>query len=234
MRTISPQLQDLLDLPGCITHTTLDLSLPSGPQYHFATDAFSAQGYDYSADLRQMDEITSTIGTAIDRVGLTIQNVDRALGNLIVAESLANSVGIIGRYYANPNDPDQNAWTELFRGQAAVRGVNEAELSIEVLNDLAAAGFVVANWTLAEPCQFVFKHGGTCAYAGAETQCNKQRNSPNGCRGRANEHHFGGMEQPDNPVPAPPPVEPSLNYFRSRTDWKNRYGIDELENYLTI
>jgi hypothetical protein len=234
MRTIAPELQDLLDLPKCITHSTVDLSLPSGPEYHFSTAVFTAQGFNYTADLRSVEDIKSSLAGGIDRVSATVQNVDRAMVDLIAAESLVNSVGIVGRYYADPAGVLPSAWTELFRGQTAVLAVSELELSIEILNDLAAAGLVVANWTLGDACQNVFKHAGTCGYAGAETQCNKQRNSPGGCRGRANEHHFNGMEPPDNPVPAPEPVELSLNYFRSRTEWRNGYGIDEIDRYLTI
>lgn len=219
MRVISPQLQTMLDLPSCQTQTTLDIILPSGQEYHFATKKLSAQGFQYTDDLRISQEIVNNIFTAIDRVSMSVQNVDIALASVIAAESFANAVGILGRYYSNKLDPSQTAWTELFRGQAAIRDIDAAAVSIEILNDLAAAGYVVANWSLGDTCQFVYKHAGTCGYVGGEAKCNKQRRSPDGCQGRANEHHFGGMEQPENPVPTPNTARLSLNYFNEATRW---------------
>lgn len=203
-RTIPTGLQPLLDLKGCDAHTTLTLIPASGPQLHFATDDFVSDGKSYVSNLVRTDEIRQSVGLTTDRVNATVQNVDGAIGAKVLDESLVRAEAVIGRYYVHSSFPDQNKWVELFRGQAIPLSVEEAEAVLEILNDLTAAGYCVANWTLAENCQVVFKHPGTCGYVGALPTCNKRRKSLHGCEGRDNEHRFVGMEYPEPQIPGPP------------------------------
>lgn len=203
-RTIPSGLQPLLDLVGCETHTTLSLIPTSGLPLHFATAKFTAEGDNYTSNLVRTDEIRQSVFSATDRVNATVQNVDEVIGAKVDDESLIRAEAIVGRFYRDQADLSQNKWVELFRGQAVPTEVTEPEAVFEILNDLAAAGYCVANWTLAENCQFVFKHLGTCGYVGALATCNKRRRSNHGCEGRANEHRFGGMEYPEPQTPVPP------------------------------
>jgi hypothetical protein len=196
-RTIPSGLQPLLDLESCDTETTLDLYLADTSQIHVATDAFTADSRAYTADLRKSNELKQTVGSPPDRSNLIIQNVDKVFGGYVDGEDLIHATAVIGRYYTDPNGGVAAKWVELFRGEAFPLNLNEMDLQIEVLSDLAAAGYCVGSWTLAEQCQFVFKNAGTCGYSGSETICNKKRQSKAGCQGRDNQHRFGGMEFPD-------------------------------------
>lgn len=197
MRTISNELQDLLDLDGCETQTTLDIYLADGvTEYHFAGKDMTLVKDEYSGDLIGADDVEQSIGSATDRVSVSVQNVDKAFGAVVMAEDLVKARAVIGRLHRDPRGILPDEWTELFRGEAVPQPVVESEVRLEIVSDLIAAGFCVANWTLADPCQLVFKDAGTCGYSGGETLCNKIRFSDGGCRGRDNEHRFGGMEYP--------------------------------------
>lgn len=201
-REVPSGLQPLLDLPSCETQSTLDLYLTDTSEYHFSTRALSSidigtDTVDYTADLRSVDIIKQSILAATDRVTAVVQNVDKTIGEVAALESLTHAVAVVGRYYTDPAGVESPMWVELFRGEAFPTQIDEKALQIEILNDLAATGYCVAAWTLAENCQFIFKESATCGYSGGETTCNKKRRSPDGCFGRANEHHFGGMEFPD-------------------------------------
>lgn len=196
-RSVSTDLQNLLNLGGCKTDTTLDLYLANASELHFATDSFTANSEVYTPDLVAASEIKQALVDSTDRVQATIQNVTKTLGVSVSEEDLARAEAVIGRYYRDPAGVLPSVWVELFRGTVTPLTVTEAGVEIEIINDLAAAGLVVANWPLSENCVFVFKHAGTCGYSGGETLCNKKRKSPDGCFGRDNEHRFGGMEFPD-------------------------------------
>lgn len=200
-RVVSPDLQALIDRPSCITQTTLSLYPVSGEPMHFATQRFVNAGESYTPSLRRTNEILQSILSTPSRVGVEIQNVDKAFGLTMTSEILAKSVAVVGRLY---KDADQEKWVELFRGELIPIELTEANAKIEVLHDLVAAGFCVANWTLAENCQFVYKHAGTCGSVSNRLTCNKKRKSIHGCLGDDNEHHFGGMEYPDIQPPSPP------------------------------
>lgn len=214
-RTVSADLQNLLDLENCETQTTLDLYLADTSEIHVATDAFTANGETYTADLRTAGQLKQNAFSSIDRCQVTVQNIDKIIGGTVTDEDLKGAVGVLGRYYQDKNSVLPSAWVELFRGEAKPLKLNEREAQIEILHDLVAAGYCIADDNLAENCQFVFKHAGTCGYAGGEAVCNKKRKSKAGCQGRLNEHRFGGMEFPDPQVPSTPsggeppgPIEP--------------------------
>lgn len=201
-REVPSGLQPLLDLPSCETQTTLDLYLTNTDEYHFSTADLDSidigtDTVDYTSDLRSVDIIKQSIAASVDRVSAVIQNVDKAIGIIAAAEALTHAVAVVGRYYYDPTGAESPMWVELFRGEAFPGQFDENKLPLEIINDLAACGYCVADWTLMGNCQLVFKDADTCGYSGGETACNKKRRSPDGCFGRANEHHFGGMEFPD-------------------------------------
>lgn len=203
-RTVSTDLQNLLNLDRCETQTTLDLTLADTSEIHVATKAVTVGAVNYTDDLRFLNEIKQTVGSSPDRVVATIQNVDKVFGGIVIDEDLVKAVAVVGRLYRDPNGVLPQAWVELFRGQLRPTELDETHSANEILNDLAAAGYCVGAWSLSPNCQFQFKHSATCGYVGAETDCNKKRRSKQGCAGRNNEHHFGGMEFPDPIVPTPP------------------------------
>lgn len=207
-RTVTTPLQNLLDLESCNTQTTVDLQFTDNAyDINVATDDFTVDATpdrDYVSDLRHADDLKQSVFSPPDRVNISIQNVDKDFGAWVQDEVFAKSTAIVGRYYTDPRGTLPAVWVELFRGEARPTGMDEAAVNIEVLHDLAAAGYCVADWSLTENCQFKFKQTDTCGYAGVLTTCNKRRKSPAGCSGRANEFAFGGMEFPEPQVPSVP------------------------------
>lgn len=203
-RDVSSGLSDLLALRSINTQTTLDIIPTSGPPIYLATDAFTANSHDYIPELRQCDQIQQSIAVSTNRVVARIQNIDKVFGGSIFDEEWTKAEAIVGRLFRDEQDFTVDEWAELFRGQVIPIEITENEAVIEIVHDLTAAGYVIANSTLAENCQWVFKQSDTCGYSGGETACNHMRRSLLGCQGRANEYRFGGMEFPDPQTPEPP------------------------------
>ena len=195
-RTISSGLSTLLNRRSCNTQTTLDIYPKTGSNFYFATDKVTIGGHEYAPHLIRTDVIRQSILAPTDRVRVQIQNIDKSIGGVVMAETLVRAEAVVGRLYRNEENLAEAEWVELFRGEIVPVEVNETVAVLEVVSDLVAAGFCVGNWTLADACQFVFKDPATCGYTGVKTTCNKRRKSPDGCSGRDNEHRFGGMEYP--------------------------------------
>lgn len=204
-RTVSVGLQALLDKISCNTQSTLSLFLADASEYHLATEAVVTPKDTFTADLRQQDALQQSISTPTSRSSVRIQNVDKLFGTVVTDEDLLKAEGVIGRYSRDEqNLAATGEWVELFRGSVIPLEINEAEVILEIVHDMTAAGFCVGAHTLAENCQWVFKQPDTCGFVGVETTCNKKRKSKHGCLGRANEHRFGGMEFPEPTIAAPP------------------------------
>jgi hypothetical protein len=237
-RSVSTQLQKLLDLDGCETQTTLDLVLADTTTQQIATRAVTIGGDDYADDLRKTDEIKQNVFAPTDRVNAYIQNVDKSRSGSVTDEDLIKAQAFVGRLYSDPRGVLPSVWVELFRGELKPIQLDEGALKCEILNDLAAAGHCVASMSLAPNCQLRYK-GIACGYAGLMATCNKKRKSPEGCQGHivtgivTNEHRFGGMEFPDPQLPEAPAgggdIEPPPPHYCPRVDqWVPVLGKDGL------
>lgn len=226
-RTVNSNLNALLALGSCNTQTTVDLIPVTGSPIYAATDAFTTGGKTYAANLIRSDQLQQSYGAATNRIRVEIDNVEKLFGVDVADEEFVRAQAILGRFYRNEQTvvsaPNTGEWRELFRGEAVPIEINESVAVLEILHDLTAAGFCVANWSLAENCQSPFKATGLCGYTtGGLTTCNKRRRSPNGCQARDNELRFMGMEFPDAQVPSPPVV---VDPPDDNGDWPGDGGI---------
>lgn len=208
-RTVSANLQNLLNLQSCKTQTTIDINRVDLVNHYFAVEALSTGGHDYTDDLRTTSDLKQNIYAPPDRVTASIQNVDKAFGNVVTVEDLVKARAILGRIYHDPAGVLPSVWVELFRGELKPTQLDQSVSENEILSDLVAAGYCVADQSLAPNCQLKYK-GLACGYSGGLTTCNKKRKSPEGCAGHiltgivTNEHRYGGMEFPGVQVPAAP------------------------------
>lgn len=213
-RVISTELGELLAKRSVNTQTTLDITPVAGESVHIATDGFTLPKAEYLNELVQVEQIQQSIAQSTNRVIARIQNVDKVFGGSIFDEEWVGATALVGRYFRDERTvrsaPDEGEWEPLFEGLVHPLEINESEAVIEIVHDLTAAGFVIANTNLAENCQWVFKQADTCGYSSSETTCNHMRRSKGGCAGRSNEFRYGGMEYPDPQTPLPPqgPVVP--------------------------
>lgn len=211
-RPVTSGLQALLDLRSCNTQTTLSLYPITGSPVHIATDEFTADGKNFAPDLRGTEDIQQSINATPSRVNVEAQNVDKAFGILLASGNLAKATAVVGRLFRREDNFAVSEWRELFRGEVIPQEIVDGTAKIEVLHDLVAAGYCVANWSLGENCQLVYGHLGTCGFTVSPTYptCNKKRKSPLGCAGKivtgttTNEYRFGGMEFPEVQTPDVP------------------------------
>lgn len=122
---------------------------------HDPAQSFTANGFTYTPDLRVTGEIKQSILQSIDRVTATIQNIDQDISSVIKDESIIKAKAVVGRYYVEVNGTVTSHWVYFLEARCD-RPAGLISCSIEILNDLAAAGYCVGHWTLAPNCQFQY------------------------------------------------------------------------------
>lgn len=205
-RSISPQLAALLALPSLETQSTLVLTYSDGVTVkRLATADLTIGGQHFTPFLKRVGEIQQSLAKTVDRVGITLQNVDKLFGLDIAGEASALDMAeaVVGRFFRNPRDESQTAHANLFRGRVTNVSADENQITFDVISDIVAAGLCVSPRTLAQKCAWRFKSP-ECGYVGPLQRCNKILKSADGCLGRNNTHRFGGWTFPLPPSPSVP------------------------------
>ena len=201
-RSVDTILQSLLDAESCETQTALTILPLTGDPVRItpAKEDISADGETFTPGLRKVSEIIQSTFANTDRCQAVIQSVDKVFSLRALAGDFAKARAIVGRIYRDDYDKSIESFVELFSGEIRPTDVTPTETITEIVDDLPAAGYCVADWSLADPCPFVFKDSLTCAYVGSATSCNKRRFSEGGCSGKVRTDGkdqtawFGGME----------------------------------------
>ncbi len=194
-RTLSSNMEAILSASKREIDYTLALAFPD-ETLHYATASLTVDSVFYNPYLESVGEVRQTLEAPIDRVEVKVQNKDRVLGLHVAAnwEKWRSATAIIGRLYRAEGLTE---WVEVFRGMVQrpdVRDAQNPQVGWDVIPDTLAPGEIVCNRNLSLPCWFVFKDPRTCAYIGVHENCNHLLKSKDGCDGRNNTHHFGGME----------------------------------------
>lgn len=202
-RSISANLQSILDAPTRSVEYTVDLTFPAQSALKFATAPLDISEGVYSNDVESVSEILQTLENPTDQVRCALQNKDRVLGLNIAAnwQEWREAEAVIGRYYTGGA---KEVWIEMFRGAVQRPDANDSQILFDVVTDTVSKGNIVANRTGAPNCGFKFTDPPTCGYSGSETDCNHNLKSKGGCDGRSNSHRFGGTESrynPDDDIP---------------------------------
>jgi hypothetical protein len=181
---------------------TLELNFPDATGFKFATSPMTFSRGTFTNDLENVSEIAQTLDAVVDRVSIGIQNKDRVLGLDVAANwrKWRNCEAIIGRMYYEIKDGIKTGvkeWIEIFRGTVQQPNADDLQVTFDVIPDTIAPGEIVASHNLNLPCGWLFKDPKTCAYAGPETVCDHHLKSD--CTLFLNTHHFGGMENYNNP-----------------------------------
>jgi len=173
------------------THTTLALKTKHG-NFWLATSRLVVDDVRYTPDLRETGELKQSLTSAVDRVEVSIQNVDLVFGLKFVAavDALHGARAVVGRY-----------WRDLRNGaeyhKALLTGVvvsapgNEQAVTLTVVSELYASR-QIGGRLVARNCQWRFKDPTTCGYVGPLLTCNKLLQSADGCQGRARQHRYSG------------------------------------------
>lgn len=207
-RTLSVDLQDILALPTRKIIITSQIDFPNNSSMYFSSEDYTdSKSQVFLNYLEKVSENKQTLENPTDRITLSFQNKDKALG-LDLAANLSEwqeAQCIVGREYLN-DDGSLTDWVETFRGAVQQPVVDDFMFVFTVISDVTSAGNIIANRTLAGPCAFLFKHPGTCGYSGGETTCNRLLKSPGGCLGRDWQHRYGGWTDPETPTPTSPHI----------------------------
>lgn len=195
-RPINETIQELLDEESCETQTTLELRLQNGTVRRFATREITVGGEIFTADLLKVGEIVQSAFANVDRTNALIKNVDKTVGLEVLSGDYDKATAIVGRFYRDERNPEKTSWTELFSGEARPTEVTPTEVAIEILDDLVAAGFCVADWTMEPACPLLYKGPG-CEHEGNEPPCSKTRET---CRII---YRFAGMESKEDAAATP-------------------------------
>jgi hypothetical protein len=201
-RPFSNNLRDLLKLSsakGSLVeeHTTLELTttgLTAPPEtYRIATASLTISGISYTSHLRDAGVIKESITNSQNWNEALIENVSALFGPtwLNRLNEIQGAKVKIGRYWRDL-ETGQEYHEILFRGVVQRPQVDQNSVKLQSLSDIDAAS-IGGGRRVARKCQFKFRDPLTCGYSGVETTCNKLFNSPGGCSGRNNQHHYGGF-----------------------------------------
>jgi len=186
-RPISQNLQELLDADSCETQSTLELRMAKAQIRRYATDDLTIGGQEFISDVRFIGEIVQSIVSNVDRTTARLQNVDKQIGLKMINGDIDGATAIVGRLYRSEKDQTKQEWVELFRGQTKPVDTDPVMGIIEIVDDLVAAGYCVADRTLKPECPLVFKSF-ECGYVGDAPPCSHNLET---CRIL---HRFDGME----------------------------------------
>lgn len=186
-RPISQNLQELLDADSCETQSTLELRMAKSQIRRYATDDVTIGGQEFVSDVRFIGEIVQSIVSNVDRTTARFQNVDKQIGLKMINGDLDGATAIVGRLYRSEKDQTKQEWVELFRGQTKPIDTDPVMGIIEIVDDLVAAGYSVADRTLKPECPLVFKSF-ECGYTGDAPPCSHNLET---CRIL---YRFAGME----------------------------------------
>ncbi|MBS3914381.1 MAG: hypothetical protein KG003_07775 [Bacteroidetes bacterium] len=167
-RPLNQFLVEFLSAPSGESYTTLELILKNGQVRRFATDNLTIDGNDYLDYLISADDIEESEEGSTDRAEIILANADKQIGLDIKSGIIHFAQASLGRVFKKLDGTFE--WRELFFGEAIPSGYNEKEAKIEIIDDMVAAGYCIANWTLAPVCQLLFKQE-YCGYVGSETVC---------------------------------------------------------------
>jgi hypothetical protein len=181
---------------------TIELTFPDVTGFKFATSPITISRGTFTNDLETISEIRQTLDAAVDRVTVGIQNKDRVIGLDVAANwrKWRNCEAVIGRVYYETiagTRTGVSEWIEMFRGTVQQPNADDLQVTFDVIPDTIAPGEIVANHNLNPPCGWLFKDPKTCAYTGPQTVCDHHLKG--NCTDYANTHHFGGMENYNNP-----------------------------------
>jgi len=175
----------------------------------YAGTAAIINGVEYLGGIIGATPLKATLGSSVDRVDITIQNVDWRWTHLARRPNRSLTRCYVGRA-VRPTRAAAWQHVQLLTGIVVGMPSDEAAVTLQCISDLYAAPQVGALRSIARPCQFKFKDPRTCGYNGIETVCNKVYESTGGCLGRNNQFHYGGwlydMGKDSLTFPAPDPT----------------------------
>lgn len=158
----------------------------------------------YDNYIRSVDDLRSSIDSAIDRITLNCQNVNSLLGFNLASNLrlLDYAIADYGKVYQSLRNPALvEDIPQVFRGVLANAEASEQSISFEFIVDYESLGQILASRSLSPRSWWTHKNGIECTSVSNLGECPRSRE---GCRLRGVEHEFGGWEFFEEPVSALP------------------------------
>lgn len=147
-RDLLPQLTALLAGGHCRSHTTLDVTLGDGSELRLATAEVQVGTILYQAQLVETGALKMSLLQSVDRVAVSIQNVDKVMGQVItgVEEALNGARASLGIVFIN-TDTGAVYYDERMPGEIVGAALDETVdppvVSFSVVSDIDAAPDIV-------------------------------------------------------------------------------------------
>jgi phage-related protein len=188
MRTISTALQNQFAAENASGYTLIKIGLTTTYYYTDCDIDLYYDGDKYLARGFELNGIEQSPGFASDAVSLDIDNVDRTFSAVVLSEDAANApVSVYLQVLSTANTPIGTV--ELYNGFLSEWNLDEQRIRIKIGSEFMF--WHKKSLRLPTPnCPWGFKSA-ECAYAGAETLCDK---SPERCSDLGNYVNFGGRK----------------------------------------
>jgi hypothetical protein len=250
--SIPSEIQDMLDTGSIYAVTSLDVvfggsgavikHLSTERVLSVVTDTFGE--VDYDSNLRVSGQLNQSLTISVDRMDLTVQNVDLVFGGLIVdnPEYLNGAKGILSIIYISNGIKKQ---LEILHGQISNASSEDTELKCQLVSYLSLSGPLGGWRPLMKHCGWRFKFPG-CDSTDPSSTCSHLFEDSNGCSSKTpaprlvnpvpsnNQGSFGGyvfksVIPTGSVVKDPKGIVDEGNdfntYTRNRDGWEGRHVI---------
>lgn len=158
----------------------------------------------YDNWIASIEDLTTTIDAAVDRITVNCQNVNSLLGFNVASNLrlLDYAIAEYGKIYQSTRNPAQIVDLDTFRGVLANAEVSETRIGFEIIVDYESLGSIVAARGLSPRCWNSYKNGIECTSTSSLPSCPKTRPA---CKERGKEYEFAGsefFEEPESEVPS--------------------------------
>jgi hypothetical protein len=183
-------LTTLLNTGWVRSHPALDITLDDDSVLHYSTIPIAFETDTYTDRLAKVNTVKASLGRAVDRAEVVLDNSDLAVGDLLLDvdadELLDNAKAVLHWIYVNVWDSSEIYRVTRLSGLLYTFSEdNSTELNLTIISD-AYAGGGVAQFEVKPFCVWKYKDGINCDYAGALPTCDFSYDGVNGCVA-----HFG-------------------------------------------
>ena len=192
MRVLSSIEVEILSNSWQRSYWTLAATFPEGVTRRIAGTTITLNGERYEGEIVSTSGLRASLGTSVDRIDVTVQNVDWSWTKLAREPRTLLTRVTVGRAIARARE---GPWAHIIMLNGIIVSIpsNEQYATLQCISDLYAAPAIGAIRQIARPCQWKYKDPRTCGYTGPEPTCNKIFESADGCAGRNNQHRYGGF-----------------------------------------
>ena len=209
-RTLSSTLTAVKDSNQAHTHLLLGVTAGAQP-FFFADQTLRFVGNDYVPRLTFSDTINHTRSLQLDRAVVGVENASLFVSDLLETVTLEGATATLRRLYAEADEA-----VAIFDGRVASCRIERGKAEIVLTSGLDPTARKVPERFYSGQCTWWFKSA-ECGFTGTEfSVCNKTFAD---CTARAQTHRFNGfihltriLQQQVPPVPAPDPVDPSIDF----------------------